>query len=417
MTETRIPRETALRLFVMTLLAVAAPAAALSPAPVPPPKVQTDSDAYTRYELLAPGSGKFRIFYDVTATTPGLPYYFNPIRPGSIATDERVIDRATGKPLKFDVVGGDVARANGLPTAQADAEYIRVTLARPDAEESRILIDKTYADPASYLSDGDSITFTRSLGIKRNAVVLPPGYQPVAVNYPSQVLQEADGRIKLSFWNVGPSAVPLVVEVRRMAAPEAVPPELTERLQERATQSREIVYYLNDPDTHSFDLTHDYTEERPGVGVYTNVVRAGSKVSNPAAHNLDTGEALPAETLKGAAIAAAGGDAPGATADTEAVLFRFKPPAAGESRRLRISETYTDPERYRRVGNTLIWDRKFGRPVNAMVLPSGWVLTSSSAPATVTREPDGRIRLDFINPRTDELSVLITATRLDQRAD
>lgn len=44
------------------------------------PSGQTDSDAYTRYELLAPGSAKFRIIYEVTATTPGATYYFNPIR-------------------------------------------------------------------------------------------------------------------------------------------------------------------------------------------------------------------------------------------------------------------------------------------------------------------------------------------------
>ena len=62
---------------------------------------QTEADAYTRYELLAPGSGKFRIIYDVTATTAGATYYFNPIRTGSIATDEHVTDRATGTPLVF----------------------------------------------------------------------------------------------------------------------------------------------------------------------------------------------------------------------------------------------------------------------------------------------------------------------------
>ena len=32
---------------------------------------QTQADDYTRYELQAPGSAAFRIFYDVTATTPG----------------------------------------------------------------------------------------------------------------------------------------------------------------------------------------------------------------------------------------------------------------------------------------------------------------------------------------------------------
>ena len=60
---------------------------------------QTESDAYTRYELLAPGSAKFRIIYEVTANTAGATYYFNPIRKGSVATDESVFDRATGKPL------------------------------------------------------------------------------------------------------------------------------------------------------------------------------------------------------------------------------------------------------------------------------------------------------------------------------
>ena len=33
---------------------------------------QTESDAYTRYELLAPGTAKFRIIYEVTANTPGM---------------------------------------------------------------------------------------------------------------------------------------------------------------------------------------------------------------------------------------------------------------------------------------------------------------------------------------------------------
>ena len=78
-----------------------------------PPR-QTEADANTRYELLAPGSAKFRIVYDVTATTLGAAYYFNPIRTGSIATDEHVSDRATGKPLVFDVVGAAVARAPTL---------------------------------------------------------------------------------------------------------------------------------------------------------------------------------------------------------------------------------------------------------------------------------------------------------------
>ena len=63
------------------------------------------------------------------------------------------------------------------------------------------------------------------------------------------------------------------------------------------------------------------------------------------------------------------------------------------------------------VGDELVWDRGFGRPANAVVLPAGWVLTNSSIPATVSTMPDGRVRLDFINPRPDEIQVLITARR------
>jgi hypothetical protein len=74
-------------------------------------------------------------------------------------------------------------------------------------------------------------------------------------------------------------------------------------------------------------------------------------------------------------------------------------------------ETYTDSVRYKLAGDELVWDRSFGRPFNAVVLPAGWILTNSSIPATITTTPDGRTRLDFVNPRPDEIAVLLTARR------
>jgi len=376
---------------------------------------QTEADAYTRYELLAPGSAKFRIVYEVTATTPGARYYFNPIRKGSVASDERVTDRATGAPLRFDVVNGTVAKAGGVRGADSTQDYIRVTLARPvpaDGGEARVLIDKTYEDAKSYYVEGDTLVFNRPLGIKRNAVVLPNGYELVACNYPSQVLQEADGRIKISFWNATPAEAPLVLRARRServaAGPSSVAPA---RLDERAYQNREIVYYLQQPESHAFDLYHDYTESRPGTSTYLNVVRAGSTVSKPSARNLDTGEMLAQEVLVGDAITKARLDVDNVTPTTEVVVFRFPAVKQGQSIRLRMFETYTDTARFKLVGQELVWDRGFGRPANAVVLPAGWVLTNSTIPATVTTLPDGRARLDFINPRPDEIQVLITARR------
>jgi len=184
------------------------------------------------------------------------------------------------------------------------------------------------------------------------------------------------------------------------------------RLDERAHQDRTIVYSLRDPATHAFDLYHDYTESREGMDRYLNVVRQGSTVANPSARILDTGEALKSEILGGDAITAARLDiGEPVRKDSEVVLVRFPPVARGASVRLRISETYTDPARYKLEGEELVWDRAFGRPRNAVILPAGWMLSASSIPATVSDTPDGRIRLDFVNPRPDDIAVLIKARR------
>jgi hypothetical protein len=375
---------------------------------------QTESDAYTRYELLAPGSAKFRIIYEVTATTPGATYYFNPIRKGSVASNESVFDRATGKPLQFDVVGAAVAQAGGVRNRDTSQTYIRVKLARPvpaDGGEARVLIDKTYEDTTSYFMHGDTLVFTRPLGIKRNAIVLPAGYEIISSNFPSQVLQEADGRIGISFWNASPAEAPVTLRARPSKRLGPAMSSVAKRLDERAHQNREIVYFLQQPETHAFDLYHDYTESRAGTSTYINEVRGGSTVSKPSARNLDTGEELKWEILKGDAITRANLNVANVTPQSEIVVFRFAPVKGGESIRIRMFETYTDTARYKLNGDELVWDRSFGRPANAVVLPAGWVLTNSAIPATVSTMADGRVRLDFINPRPDEIATLITARR------
>ena len=386
------------------LLLLAAPAAAQ----VAP---QTEADGYTRYELLAPGSSKFRILYEVSATTTGASEYYNPIRAGSVATDERVIDRATGKPLAWSIVGGAVAAAGGVTGAKVEDQYIRVTLARPvsaNGGEARLLIDKTYADPQSYFQEGQTLVFDRSLGVKRNAVVLPAGYELVTSNYPAQVLQEADGRITVSFWNSTPAPAPLRITARP-AHGLSVPAAAAD---ERARQSREIVYELGAPETHSFAIAHDYTENRLGTASCVNVVRAGSTVSNPSARNLDTGEALRWEIVKGTEVLAAAPGTKDVGPTTQAVIFRFPRVEAGRTTRLRIAETYTDPASYKlQPDGSLVWERTLGRAANAVILPEGWTLAGSTMPATVSETPEKRVRLDFINPRPDDLAVRIVARR------
>ncbi|HKJ03372.1 MAG TPA: hypothetical protein VJ997_12985, partial [Longimicrobiales bacterium] len=369
---------------------------------------QTQADDYTRYELQAPGSAAFRIFYDVSSTTSGARYYYNSIRAGAEEEVHGVTDLHTGKPLAWEVVDGAQARAAGHPRASLEGRYIRVTLARPVPEngQGRVRIDKTYVDPESYFVEGEDVVFHRSLGIRRNAVVLPPGYELVDANYPVQVDTEEDGRIRVSFMNPGPGAVDLVVRGRplpagtrnvfrrtteeRVATAGGGAP-LRARVEwsftERAFQDRDITYFLEAPSTHAFRLFHDYTESRPGVDRYVNVVRAGSSASDPEAYDLDTGERLKVEQMKGAEIARRGIDIGGEPdADTEVVVIWFDPIAPGASTRLRIWETYTDANRYVLSGpDELVWDRGFGRPRNTVVLPGGWFLTANAIPGVVDR--------------------------------
>ncbi|HEX3529912.1 MAG TPA: hypothetical protein VH988_22860 [Thermoanaerobaculia bacterium] len=411
--------------FVFLSLLVTA-CAAPRPVTVPVPAKTTapraeepvrESDEYTRYELLAPESASFHILFEVTAVTPGATVYFNPIRKGSTASGETVTDRASSQPLKFEVVSGAEARTSGLPEADLATDYIRVHLPRPVPAEGggvRLMIEKTYADAKSYFRKGaDRIVFTRTLGIRRNSIVLPAGYEPVACNAPAQMLSEPDGRVTVSFMHPGPDAFPLTIEARKIGGAKAVASsEKSERLSERAHQDRTIVYFLREPESHSFDLYHDYTETRPGIDRYLNVVRPGSTASNPAARNLDTGETLRVETMKGDAVLASGpAQEEGVKPDDDVVVAHFGAVPPGGSVRLRISETYTDPKSYRLEGDDLVFDRTFGRPRNAVVLPAGWSLTTTSIPATVTETPDGRIRLDFANNRPDEIAVLIRARR------
>jgi hypothetical protein len=421
--------------FVLPVFSVAnigPPAATTDGLYFPAAAGQTEADAYTRYELLAPETASFKIYYEVTATTAGARFYYNPIRKGSVASEESVHDAMLGTPLHFEVVSGAEARKDPLmPDADLDTNYIKVTLARPVPEhgQGRIVILKTYKDPKSYYLDGKIAVFNRPLGVARNKVVLPSGYEVVGLTVPSQILTEKDGRIAISFLHAGAGEAPLILRAAKdaqtgaAAKPAALTTALSwespfkgeteqDRLSERAHQDRDIVYFLQQPETHAFSLYHDYTESRAGVNGYANVVRTGSVASHPSASVLDTGEQLKTQEMSGAEMTASKINV-GEAVDPKArvVVISFAPILAGQSLRLRIAETYTAPTSYRLDGDELVFDRSFGRPRNAVVLPTGWYCTFSAAPATVSQLPDGRVRLDYWDDRPEAVDVLLKARR------
>jgi hypothetical protein len=418
---------------IVPLLAVAvAVAIALVAAPVA--AQNRAEDEYTRYELLAPETASFKIVYDLAVVTPGAKMFFNAIHNTTQVSDLSAIDLMTGAALKISEVTGQEARGAGFKEAELTNHYLRVDLARPVPAdgEVRIRIHKTYKDAPTYHREGDAVVFTRALTVSRDIVVLPANYEILAANVPVQVIEQADGRIAASLMNIYPGAAPLVLKARAVTArPAAAPPAAATpapaapadaapremplnqvRVTERALQDREIVYFLKQPETHAFSLYHDYTASREGEHQYVNVVRAGSAVSEPSATILDTGEPLKTRTLTGADVVREKIEIPDRVEpDTQLVLIPFGPVKNGQSLRLRISETYTDPARYALVDGQLMWHRSFGRPRNDMVLPAGWYLTASSIPAVITQEPDGRIRLSFWNPRPDSVDVFVKARR------
>ena len=181
----------------------------------------------------------------------------------------------------------------------------------------------------------------------------------------------------------------------------------------RAEQDREIRYWLLEPATHQFRISHDFTITRAGQKSAHSFVRKGSTVAGDSQmYNLDTGEKLPTKNVTGKSVNDLG-YYPTPT-DPDSVVVQGDLPKAigeGETVRIRCEESYTDPEGYTAQNGELVWTRTLGRPVNYVTLPAGWVLTSLNVPAVVTLDGEGRVTLRFTNTRNDDLAVTIRARK------
>ena len=181
----------------------------------------------------------------------------------------------------------------------------------------------------------------------------------------------------------------------------------------RAEQDREISYWLLDPDTHQFRISHDFTVSKPGQKYVHSFVRKGSVVSPDAKMtDLDTGKQLKTYNVAGKEVNALGYYPEPTDPDSVVVQGDLDHPIAeGQSTRIRVEETYTDPVGYTMKDGELLWKRTLGRPLNRVTLPPGWMLSSVSTPAIISLDDQGRVTLRFTNPRNDELAVEIKARK------
>lgn len=178
------------------------------------------AQAFTIYDLQPPSTHSFDIVYDVSSDREGAAYFFNPIRQGSVSSKESVIDLSTGKELDFGEVDAAAARASGLVRGRIpdNQKYIRVKFAHPVPKngEVRIRIIKTYTDPPSYYEKDNTLVFDRPLGIKRNVVILPKGYELIGSASPAIVSTDPDGRVRVSFLNDRDDQLPVKIVGRRL---------------------------------------------------------------------------------------------------------------------------------------------------------------------------------------------------------
>jgi hypothetical protein len=181
----------------------------------------------------------------------------------------------------------------------------------------------------------------------------------------------------------------------------------------RAEQDREISYWLLDPSTHQFRITHDFTVTRVGQKSVHSFVRKGSVVSPDAKMiDLDTGKPLKTSTVAGKDVNALGYYPEPVEPDSVAVQGDLEHAVGeGQSTRVRVQETYTDPIGYVMKDGELVWTRTLGRLLNFVTLPAGWMLTSVNTPAVITLDDEGRVKLRFINIRNGDLAIVIKARK------
>ena len=179
-----------------------------------------ESDDYTRYELLAPETAQFRIVYEVTATTPGRGFLLQSDPQGQRGDATRPSTTASsGKPLRFEVVSGADARAAGAGERRPRHALHQGAPAAAGAERRRGCACASTRPTTTPRATSSRATAWCSRGRSASGATrscCPLGHELVACNVPAQVLQEADGRIKVSFMNPGPDAASVVVKARRL---------------------------------------------------------------------------------------------------------------------------------------------------------------------------------------------------------
>lgn len=323
-------------------------------------------EAYTQYEILAPGSEAFAITYLLESARAGATEITNATRLGSKGENISVFDPRTGEPVKFTY------------NQDANGQYaIRATLpfAVPEGGIGRVLIYKTYKDARTYQMNGDELVWVRSLSGYRLGVVLPKGYAFTSANVAAQMSTNANGQLKLAFAN--PSGQPnnLTVRAHKTSAAFAPSPYTDMFFDDIKT-----LYTLDAPETGKVRVEQTYSDTRKGATATINALDYMA-LTDLKVVDLDTAKPLVA-TRQGKTT----------TVKLDVPITNDK-----QSAHLRVSGVIADGS-YKLDKGELVFSHVMKGLRNTVILPAGYEVSAVSQSATIGRtRDDGRIIVALIN--------------------
>jgi hypothetical protein len=334
--------------------------------PTPPVTRLFTQDAYTEYEILAPGSEQFRIRFLPEETRVGATELVNATRGGSEGSDVEVFDPRTGKPMKFTY---------GPEANDPETHSIHATLPIPVPEGGvgRVLIYKTYKDARTYMMHGDDVVWVRSLAGYRLGVLLPPGFSFISSNVAAQLSTTAKGQLKLAFANPSGQSNPVTIHAHKTTA--TFPPTA---YTDMFFDDIKTVYDLASPDTHQIKVEQIYSDYRKGEKA-----------------RLDSLAYLPMKDVKVIDLDTAKVFTPMKDGKMMAVKLDVPIVDDKQSAHLKITGTLNDSA-YLAANGDLVFDRTLHGLRNTVILPAGWEVSAVSQSGTIGMY-EGRAFVALIN--------------------
>lgn len=338
-------------------------------------------DAYTEYEILAPGSESFRIKFLPENTRAGATEIVNATRGGSEGTGIEVYDPRTGNPITFTYEVG--------ATPDEHAIHAPLPFPVPEGGIGRVLIYKTYKDARTYMMNGDDIVWVRSLSGYRLGVVLPKGFAFLSSNVAAQVSTTPTGQLRLAFANPSGQSNPVTIHARKTAAAFTPAPYTDMFFDDVKT-----LYDLGAPETGTFAVQQTYSDYRKGDHARLDSL-SYLAIKDLQVIDLDTAKAL-TPARQGASTVV--------KLDVPIVNDR-------QSAHLRISGSITDSSLKVEQGD-LVFARTLRGLRNTVLLPEGWEVAAVSQSGTIGRTAEGRAFVALINLNSENAyTVTIRARR------